>query len=334
MAVEKKTVCVTGASGFLAAHVVQQLLKKGYTVHGTVRDATNEAKTAHLRQLEGAKERLTLFSADLTGTSEPFVEAFEGCDGVIHTATPVSLSAGDELEKSIYEPAMAGLERVLEAAEAKNIKHFVLTSSMAAIKPTIPGPVRSEGDWTDPEEQRRQKRWYRAAKTDQETRATEWASKNNVRFAAINPTFIMGPMLQPYVNETMEFLADVVSGAKFAEQCPNDSMSFVDVRDCAAHHVAAYENPAIQGRFMSLVEAMHWNDITKMLKKIIKEPPLEKTMRDVPPFVPGDDTSLATPTVYDHTRMNTLGVEMRDLPTIFRDALIALQERGALKTLD
>lgn len=321
---QKKKVCVTGASGFLAAHVVQQLLEKGYAVNGTVRDASNMEKTAHLRQLKGD---LTLYSADLLdATSLNFEKAFEGCEAVIHTATPVSLSAGDELEKSIYEPAMAGLERVLEAAEKKEIKHFILTSSMAAVKPSFETPVRSEEHWTDSEEQKRQKRWYRKAKTDQELRAMAWAEQQNVRFAAINPTFIIGPMLQPTVNETMQFLADVVN--KWT-QCPNDSMSFVDVRDCAAHHVAAYENPTVQGRYMSLVEAMHWNDITTLLKDLIQQN-LNKTMRDVPPY---DGADIATPTQYDHSRMNSLGVPMRDLPTLFRDALIALHDRGALTTL-
>lgn len=47
-------VTVTGATGFVAGHVIEVLLNKGYTVHGTVRTSTlgNESKTAHLRKLE------------------------------------------------------------------------------------------------------------------------------------------------------------------------------------------------------------------------------------------------------------------------------------------
>ena len=33
-----KTVCVTGASGFIASWLVKLLLEKGYTVKGTIRN--------------------------------------------------------------------------------------------------------------------------------------------------------------------------------------------------------------------------------------------------------------------------------------------------------
>jgi len=39
----KPLVCVTGASGYIASHIVHQLLQKGYRVHGTVR-STDEKK--------------------------------------------------------------------------------------------------------------------------------------------------------------------------------------------------------------------------------------------------------------------------------------------------
>jgi cinnamoyl-CoA reductase len=40
-AVNGETVCVTGANGFLATHIVKQLLEQGYSVNCTVRDKTN-----------------------------------------------------------------------------------------------------------------------------------------------------------------------------------------------------------------------------------------------------------------------------------------------------
>ena len=73
-----KIVCVTGASGFISGHVVKQLLAKGYTVRGTVRDASNVEKTAHLMALPGAAERLQLFSASLQDPSA-FLEPIKGC---------------------------------------------------------------------------------------------------------------------------------------------------------------------------------------------------------------------------------------------------------------
>lgn len=50
---------------------------------------SDDAKNNHLRELEGANERLTLCKADLLDF-ESLREAITGCDGVFHTASPVT----------------------------------------------------------------------------------------------------------------------------------------------------------------------------------------------------------------------------------------------------
>ena len=317
--------CVTGANGFIASHVVAQLLEKGHTVHGTVRDASDGAKTKHLRELADAT-MLKLFSADLLGPCSKFVEAFQGCDGVIHIATPVKLGGMKEKgEKEIYEPATQGLRTILEAMEKTEIKNFILTSSMGAVAPKDEPSIKSEIHWSDPALQREKKNWMGAAKTQVELDAMDWAKNHQVRFVAICPTMALGPMLQPGVNATMQFLADLVNGRIFT-QCPNDSMSFIDVRDCAAHHVIAYEIDRHEGRFMSVVQSIHWNDVIKIIKENLPE---HRTMADITPF-PGCDP--VTPTQFDRTRMDSLGHhhQLRDIPTILQGALKALDDRGAL----
>ena len=60
---ELPIVLVTGASGFIATHVVSILLaEKKYRVRGTVRDANNEKST---KPLKDAFPELELVSADL-----------------------------------------------------------------------------------------------------------------------------------------------------------------------------------------------------------------------------------------------------------------------------
>jgi len=44
-------VCVTGASGFIAAHLVKSLLEKGYRVKGTVRSLSKPDKYSYLTNL-------------------------------------------------------------------------------------------------------------------------------------------------------------------------------------------------------------------------------------------------------------------------------------------
>lgn len=107
------------------------------------------AKTAHLTALEGAKERLKLFEADLLKAGS-FDEAVAGCDTVIHTASPFfNGSDPDQLVK----PAVEGTTNVLAACKKAGVKVFVCTSSTAAVfgkKGGVPeGHIFTEDDWAD-----------------------------------------------------------------------------------------------------------------------------------------------------------------------------------------
>ena len=60
-------VLVTGASGYIATHVIKQLQEAGYQVRGTVRSLSDEAKVKHLNDLcPEAAFKLELVEADLT----------------------------------------------------------------------------------------------------------------------------------------------------------------------------------------------------------------------------------------------------------------------------
>ncbi|TKY67825.1 Tetraketide alpha-pyrone reductase 1 [Spatholobus suberectus] len=82
-----KLVCVTGASDYIASWIVKFLLQRGYTVRATVRNPNDQKRVQHLLKLEGAKERLRHFKADLLDEGS-FNSAVKGCDGVFHTASP------------------------------------------------------------------------------------------------------------------------------------------------------------------------------------------------------------------------------------------------------
>lgn len=59
------------------------------SVYGVWCLVIDDPKNAHLKELEGAKERLTLCKADLLDF-EGLRHAINGCDGVFHTASPVT----------------------------------------------------------------------------------------------------------------------------------------------------------------------------------------------------------------------------------------------------
>jgi uncharacterized protein YbjT (DUF2867 family) len=54
----KGKVLVTGATGYIAAYIIRELLSRGYQVVGTVRSLDNKEKYAFLYEFDGAKEHL------------------------------------------------------------------------------------------------------------------------------------------------------------------------------------------------------------------------------------------------------------------------------------
>ena len=57
-------VTVTGASGFIAAHIIRDLLERGYHVTGTVRDAAKRSALGRVTAMPAAADRLDLVEAD------------------------------------------------------------------------------------------------------------------------------------------------------------------------------------------------------------------------------------------------------------------------------
>ena len=151
MPITAAPILVTGASGFIASRIVEQLLAKGYGVRGTVRSlkTDKERDLAPLRALEGAADRLELVEADLLAEGS-FDRAAAGCEYVMHTASPYVLDAKDP-QRDLVDPAVSGTRNVLSACQrAATVKRVVLTSSMAAITDEPESDhVLTESDWNE-----------------------------------------------------------------------------------------------------------------------------------------------------------------------------------------
>ena len=244
-------VCVTGATGYVAGHIIMQLLDRGVRVRGTVRSLGAERRTAHLRTHERAAELLELFEADLTKEGS-FDEAVRGCTGVMHVANVVQLTSKDPV-KDIIEPSVNGLRTVLAAVEKEpRVKCFVLTSSYAAIEVGVPseprGPLPEEDSNTAASPT-----WkpYSFSKVETEREAKEFFAKHpDIRYASIHPPYIIGPQLNTdAIQSGSEFIKVVLSGQY--PFVPPMWFPMVDVRDVAAAHVACLENPAARGRYLT-----------------------------------------------------------------------------------
>lgn len=126
-------VLVTGASGFVAKHVIGQLLDAGYAVRGTVRGQSKVPGiwAAVSALAPGREAGLELVEADLLD-DDGWAAAMQGVSAVMHVAAAI-VAVEPKDPDVVVRPAVEGTERVLAFAEAAGIKRVIMTSSIATV---------------------------------------------------------------------------------------------------------------------------------------------------------------------------------------------------------
>ncbi|KAJ9138073.1 NAD dependent epimerase/dehydratase [Pleurostoma richardsiae] len=261
MAQSPQYVLVTGATGFIGAHIVDQLLGRGIKVRGATRskakgDAMIQARPKYASLLDFVQiddfEKLGVFD-----------EAVKDIDGVIHVASPFTYDTKDN-EKELIIPAINGVRSILEAAaKTSTVKRIVLTSSFASVmdadRKAPPYFTYTADDWNplsygeaaDPATSAVIA--YRGSKKFAELAAWEFVRDRKPAFdiATLCPPMTFGPVVHPVesvdrLNESNSMLWRVASGVK---PLPVARVPFwVDVRDLAQAHIEALLRPDAGGK--------------------------------------------------------------------------------------
>ena len=244
-------VLVTGASGFIAKHMIAELLRRGHSVRGTVRSVEKADGVRRAVTRAGADpSRLTFCAADLLSDAG-WNDAVAGATYVLHTASPFPMQQPDNPD-DVIRPAVDGTLRVLKAATAAGVKRIVVTSSTVAIfyGPDQPkSHAYSETDFTD--ESRADITPYIRSKTLAEKAA--WAFVRDTSGApelvVINPGFVHGPALDADLSTSHELFILMARGTYPA--APRIRFPVAHVVDVAIAHAEALVRPnAVGQRFL------------------------------------------------------------------------------------
>lgn len=266
-------VLVTGASGYIGSWIVRLLLEAGRTVHGTVRNPQKPSGLEHLHKLsDDHPGRLRLFKADLLDPGS-FDEAMDGCELVMHTASPFLISGFKDAEEALVRPALEGTRNVLDSVNrTQSVKRVVLTSSVVAIYGDarecldVPGGVFTGEHWNTTSSVDHQP--YPYSKTVAEREAWKYVeAQDRWDMVTIHPGLVLGPALTTASDSaSLSTMKQFTDGTLLAG-APALTMGVVDVRDVADAHLRAGFTPEAHGRYIVNADSLTLLEIGKMLRR-------------------------------------------------------------------
>ncbi len=217
-------VFITGATGFLGAHVAHVLASQGAALRVLVRP------TSDLRNLEqlGSFEQVT---GDLR-QPESLREGLRGCDALMHVAADYRLWVRDPAQ--MYAANVEGTRNLLRLAGEERVPRVVYTSSVATMGFRRDGVIVDE---TSPVSLQDMVGHYKRSKFLAEQVALE-AGRAGQHVITLNPTTPVGSGdVKP--TPTGRIVVDFLNGNFPAYM--DTGLNLVDVDEVARAHVAALE---------------------------------------------------------------------------------------------
>ena len=247
---------VTGASGFVGANLVHELISRGHRVKALMRPGADD------RGLLGLKyERV---SGDLSDRAL-LEKELQGCEWCFHVAASYYLWMRDYAP--MYAANVDGTRNILEAAGKAGCQRIVYTSTVGCIglpkKATGYQPTDETAIITEPELTSD----YKRSKFRAEAVAMELFRKRALPIVIVNPSAPVGPcdvkptptgqVIVDYLNRRMPAYLDT-------------GLNWVHVRDVTAGHVLAAEKGTLGERYILGHRQGNWTmeETFKILEEI------------------------------------------------------------------
>jgi len=282
----KGVVLVTGASGFVGKWTVIELLAAGYSVRGTVRSMSKAeaVRGAAAKALAGdVGDRLEFAVCDLMDDAG-WAQAMVGIDAVMHVAAQI-LAIEPKNPDLVIGPAVEGTRRVLRFSAEAGITRVILTSSIATVGYGH-GHIRGKRIYTEEHYTNLQGMkftWaYCTGKTRAEQAAWAFAKEKGLKLTTIHPGAILGPAVDDDASISLGMVSGLLEGTTPA--MPSNGFSIIDVRDVAAIHIAALEQPDSAGeRYLATSDYVPFPEVANILR--VAYPERSVTSKSVPDWI-------------------------------------------------
>ncbi|CAL5423807.1 unnamed protein product [Camellia sinensis] len=221
----------------------------------------------------------------------------------------------------LIDPALKGTLNVLgSCAKSPTVKRVVLTSSMSAVtctgRPRTPDEITDETWFSDPEFCKENKLWYQLSKTLAEDAAWKFAKEKGIDMVVINPSMVVGPLLQPTLNSSAAAILELINGS---QTYPNASYGWINVKDVANAHIQAYEIPSASGRYCLVERMAHFSEVVKILHELYPSFQLPEKVAGGKPYIPAKQVS--------KEKAKTLGIDFISLEEGLKEIVESLTQK-------
>jgi dihydroflavonol-4-reductase len=235
---------VTGASGFIGANLVHELVARGHRVRALVRPDSNLLGLAgvEFRRVTGDVSDPQLLQSEM-----------EGCEWCFHVAASYHLWLRNY--KPMYATNVEGTRNVIEAAGKAGCERIVYTSTVGCIG--LPKEVDGQlvpATELEPVPEEQLTNHYKRSKWQAELLAVKFARKG-LPVIIVNPTAPVGPRdVRP--TPTGQVILDFLR--RRLPAYIDTGLNWVHVRDVAVGHILAAENGNIGERYILGNAAGNW----------------------------------------------------------------------------
>jgi dihydroflavonol-4-reductase len=250
---------VTGATGFLGAHLTCALLKKGYVVTALKRPEASLHEFLYISGLYFGHDQslvaknLKWVEGDITDY-ESIVYHLNSDYWVFHCAALVSFNKKD-IQK-LFTTNITGTENVVNACLFKGCKKLIYASSTAAIGKSKNNTLTNEKDeWDDKEEPSH----YSISKYYAELEV--WRGiEEGLNAVIVNPPIILGPC--NWEKGTGRFFLNAARNFPFYTAGSN---AFVYVKDVANTMISLAESEITAERFLVVAENLKFQALMNLI---------------------------------------------------------------------
>lgn len=154
-----------------------------------------------------------------------------------------------------------------------------------------------------------------------EQAAWELAKQRRLDLVVVNPSLVLGPMLQPAVNASTVHILKYLDGS--VKTYADATQAYVHVRDVADVHARVFEAPAARGRYLCAGRTLHRGEVCRILAKLFPDYP-------VPSMCKVGAGEMVKGCQFSSRRMTELGVEITPASLCLYDTVKSLQDKGLL----